>query len=84
MPRTDVLPCRVGHLLGESQLPFDPTDGTEEGLAKEFTLWDYKLETEIVMPTSAASSRMASIVKSTRTTAREWFLCATSTTTTTT
>ena len=47
MPRTDVLPCSVGHLLGESQLPFDPTDGTEEGLAKEFTLWDYKIETEI-------------------------------------
>ena len=47
IPRTDVLPCSVGHLLGESQLPFDPTDGTEEGLAKKFTLWDYKLETEI-------------------------------------
>ena len=47
MPRTDVLPCSVGHLLGESQLPFDPTDSTKEALAKEFTLWDYELETEI-------------------------------------
>lgn len=47
MPRTDVVPCRVGRLLGESQLPFDPTDGTEEGLAKELTLWDYEIETEI-------------------------------------
>lgn len=47
MPRTDVLPCSVGHLLGESQLAFDPTDGTKESLAREFTLWDYELETEI-------------------------------------
>ena len=47
IPRTDVVPCRAGCLLGESQLPFDPTDGTEEGLAKEFALWDYKIVTEI-------------------------------------
>lgn len=47
MPRTDVVPCRAGCLLGESQLDFDPTDGTKEVLAKEFTLWDYELETEI-------------------------------------
>ena len=47
IPRTDVVPCRAGCLLGESQLPFDPTDGTEEGLAKEFALWDYKRVTEI-------------------------------------
>jgi predicted TPR repeat methyltransferase len=45
MPRTDVLPCRVGHLLGESQLPFDPTDGTGEALAKQF---DDRLENNIV------------------------------------
>ena len=47
IPRTDVVPCGAGCLLGESQLPFDPTDGTEEGLAKEFALWDYKIVTEI-------------------------------------
>ena len=46
MPRTDVLPCRVGCLLGESQVTFNPIVNTEEALAKEFTLRDYELETE--------------------------------------
>lgn len=48
MPRTDVLPCRAGCLLGGSQqMPYNPNEGTKEALAKEFTLWDYELETEI-------------------------------------
>ena len=47
IPRTDVLPCRVGCLLVESQMvPYNPNKGTEDAFAKEFTLWDYELETE--------------------------------------
>ena len=44
--------------------------------------WPTRLVTSMT-PISLASSRMVSIVKSTRTTARVWFPCATSTTTTT-
>lgn len=41
------LPCTSGHLLAESDLPFDPEQGTEEALSKEFNQSEFEFVDEM-------------------------------------